>query len=316
MSLFGIMNDYNRRRQLQELSIGGNSIDANDDEFEVEPDDTEEDEAETPNAGEGDEPTTEEPSEEETAGTDTPENDNDAQSEPETQEATPESESEEPAAQVDDGAEVNSDGEGIQDDFSLPEDDGGDDETGGSNPEGEDGGDGDIGEDGEGIQDDFSMEDGEGEEGGEEGVDGDTGEAGADTGADVSGNMGVGTGETNDPTSESIKTSEEEIYDTLTDEQKKNRVLQLKIDFQSLFQQADATISAVNEIPKTEDNIESIHRIINVMNDVKKYVVDYMAIVFDKTSFLDNNATYVKYVAIFDTTRKAIDEIVKNQNDG
>ena len=50
------------------------------------------------------------------------------------------------------------------------------------------------------------------------------------------------------------------------------------------------------------------------MNNVKKYVVDYITKNFDSNSYIDNYSNHIKFLAIMDTVRKIIEEIAKQQN--
>lgn len=281
MGLWGIV----KRTPIQELSIGGQNIDDNDDDFAVE--DPEAEAPDNPGDGAATAQSNEAPTGSETADTSTNANSTAA--------------SQDTAAPADTG----DDGEGIQDDFSLPDDDVGAGEEDPGNPptpgeEGEDGGDD--------IQDDFSMGDGA-----EEGAEGDDTDGGA---TDTSSDVGASTGNV-DKTSQEIKDNEAKLYETLSDDEKNQRILQLKNDFKDLYDQSDATINAVNTIDKNDDNIETIQRLINTLNNMQNYIRDYLTMVFDKKSYMDNNAIHLKFAAMFDTVRKVIDELnAESKNKG
>lgn len=110
-----------------------------------------------------------------------------------------------------------------------------------------------------------------------------------------------------------IKQAEDTLYDALSEDQKKIRILQLKLGFKDLYTETDAILTAINNIPKQDDNIETIRRLIAVLNDVKQYILDYMSTQFDKRSYLDNNQIYIKYINVFRTIRKVIDELNHNK---
>ena len=112
---------------------------------------------------------------------------------------------------------------------------------------------------------------------------------------------------------EDQKNSEQQIYDTLTDEQKRIRVLELKINFKDLYEETDNVLRSINNIPKTNENIDRIRRIIIVINKVKKYLVDFIGTNFDMNSYIDNYSTYIKFVSVFRTITKVINEI-NNEN--
>lgn len=277
---------------LNELTVGGENIDTEDDDYNIENEEESEPEVEpgTDENAAGDQGETEE----NTAAEDNPENDNNTVTEDNPDEAD------------------------VEDDFSLPEDDGteeGDDTNDEPTDDttGEDTGTDETEENPEDTE--FSMEDSDaGDAGGD-----DTGDGG-NTGDDTTGNGSdtdnstdsVDSGDNNQDGSD-LKQSEDQIYDTLTDDQKKIRVLQLKLGFKDLYQEADAVLNAINGIDKNEDNMETIRRLINVLNNVKQYILDYMSTVFDTKTYIDNNAVYVKYINVFSTIRKTIDELGKEQ---
>lgn len=106
-----------------------------------------------------------------------------------------------------------------------------------------------------------------------------------------------------------IKQDEDLLYDALSEDQKKIRILQLKLGFKDLYTETDAVLTAINNIPKQDDNIETIRRLIIVLNNVKQYILDYMSTQFDNRSYLDNNQIYIKYINVFRTIRKVIEEL-------
>ncbi len=182
------------------------------------------------------------------------------------------------------------------DDFSIPED-------AGSNEGEDDTGDPDTNNDeetGQNDSEDFSI--------GDPNAD-DTNET--DENSDDA-SLNTDTDSTNEIDSQ-IQQSEDQIYETLSDDQKKIRVLQLKLSFKELYEESDVVLNAINNINKTEDNMDTIRRLINVLNNVKQYILDYISKVFDKKTYMDNNVVYVKYINVFRTVRKAIDELNKNQ---
>lgn len=247
MGLWGIV----KRTPIQELSIGGQNIDDNDDDFAVE--DPEAEAPDNPGDGAATAQSNEAPTGSETADTST-----------------------------------NANSTAASQDTAAPAD---------------------TGDDGEGIQDDFSMGDGA-----EEGAEGDDTDGGGTT--DTSSDVSASTGNV-DKTSQEIKDNEAKLYETLSDDEKNQRILQLKNDFKDLYDQSDATINAVNTIDKNDDNIETIQRLINTLNNMQNYIRDYLTMVFDKKSYMDNNAIHLKFAAMFDTVRKVIDELnAESKNKG
>lgn len=181
-------------------------------------------------------------------------------------------------------------GEDTDDNFELP-----DNEESTSEPESTEDADNTSGGDGEEPDDSFEMGDGTDDTEPVE-PDGD----GQSTGAE--------------PSDEEADQSESQLYDTLSDDQKKIRILQLKINFQNLYREADSVLNAINNIPKSDSNIETLRRLIDTLNNVKQYVLDYVTRSYDSTTYLDNNQVYIKFIGVFRTIRKVIDDLAKEQN--
>lgn len=288
----GIFNSYygmfdEAINALNELTIGGEKIEDDDDEFAIEDETTDDEEASEPETPEGEaEPQAAaedaddiEPAEA-TAATDSPENANDAD-------------------------------DGIDDDFSLP-DDTGDDDTGAEDattdePAENDEGGTTVDTTTDDISDDFSMS-GDADSGDEDETG--TGEEEGTANTEETGEDAIGDSGNNQ---DELKNEEDKLYDTLTDDQKKIRILQLKILFKNVYEQADSTLNAINDIPKSDENIEIIRRLIVVLNNVKMYISDYMNFEFDNHTYLDNNQIYIKYINIFRTIQKTIDELAKTE---
>ena len=167
---------------------------------------------------------------------------------------------------------------------------------------------GDTGDDG---ADDFSMDDG-GDTGGEEGNTG--GESEEDTGTTDGNDSGGGDNNTpSDPTDgvsdEEQRAAEEEMYDSLTDDQKRIRTLQLKIDYKDLYETFINSLDGVSNIPKTSDNLETIKRLNTLLTKAKSILISYIRNNFDQNTYLENYTMYLKYLAVFRTAAKVIEEL-------
>lgn len=105
------------------------------------------------------------------------------------------------------------------------------------------------------------------------------------------------------------RAAEEAIYDSLTDDQKRIRALQLKLDYKDLYETMTTTIEGINGIPKNSDNIESIKRLIMLLTKARNIIIDYLENNFDSNPYLENYTMYIKYMAVFRTASKVIEEI-------
>ncbi len=163
--------------------------------------------------------------------------------------------------------------------------------------------------------DDFTMDDSQGGDatGGEGEADaegnGDTGDAGSDTSTADSGSEAPPADPSDNISDEDVKAAEEQIYDSLTDDQKRIRVLQLKIDYKDLYETIITTKEGINSIPKTMDNLDTIKRLTLFTEKTKGILIDYIQNNFDKNPYLENYAMYVKFMAVFRTIYKVIEEL-------
>lgn len=108
---------------------------------------------------------------------------------------------------------------------------------------------------------------------------------------------------------EDAKQSEAQIYEGLTDDEKRIRVLQLKVNYRELYDTMMNTIEGINGIPKDGENIETLKRLIGFVTKTKNILIDYIETNFDKNPYLENYATYIKFMAIFRTVSNVLDEL-------
>lgn len=268
------MSFFEHLMKLNELQVNGQQVDDNDD-FDVED--------ETPDTDETPAPTD--------APTDTA--DAAADNEENAPETTAETTDNEDDFTLDDNDEAMDDttddtaDDGAQEPETTGDTGGGDENTG---------------------DDDFSVD--TSDEGG-----GETPDTGVDSGeADNTGNTGDNSTENKapeDPTDgvsdEEQRASEEQMYDSLTDDQKRIRVLQLKIDYKDLYETFNTTLDGISNIPKTNDNLETLKRLNILLNKAKDILISYIQNNFDQNTYLENYTMYLKYMAVFRTASRVID---------
>lgn len=162
--------------------------------------------------------------------------------------------------------------------------------------------------------DDFTIS-GDDVEGGE----GDDGAAEGGGGSqDAGGNAGGGDDSIDDPSQELAdeeqKAAEEELYSSLTSDQRRIRSLYLKTNYKNLYDEYQNVISAINDITKTSDNIEVLKRTTTCMLKNKDNLVAYVSDIFDSSSYIDNFANYIKFVAILRTVTRVLKELNEDKN--
>lgn len=112
--------------------------------------------------------------------------------------------------------------------------------------------------------------------------------------------------------SEDEKKAESDIYESLSDEEKMIRIIQLKAKFAQLHEDAESYIESINRINKNEQNILPIRRIIVTLGKVKLYIVDYLENVFNSTSYIDNFTNYIKFLVVFRSIGKVMNNLSEN----
>ena len=105
------------------------------------------------------------------------------------------------------------------------------------------------------------------------------------------------------------RAAEEAIYDSLTDDQKRIRVLQLKLNYKDLYETMNTTLAGIDNISKNTDDIETIKRLTMLLTKAKSILIDYVENNFDSNPYLENYTMYIKYMAVFRTAAKVIEEL-------
>lgn len=291
MGLFGYL--YTPQKPIQELTVGDQKIE-DDEDFSVDkeqdenPDDTDT----------GDDQTADDTNDDGTDNTDSSDTGDDTTDD---DYSLPDDTGDD--GQTDDTAD-NTDGDN-QD--TADDTDTGDDQT--SDDTTDDGGD-----DTDNTDDDFSMDDGGG--GDDSGADDGSSDTGDDTDTTDGDTADAGNPATDDGTAEDDQAgvqAEDQLYDTLSDDQKKIRILQLKLNYRDLYNETDLIMNGINNITKTDTNTDAIYRVVDTIQSIRQCLIDYIENVFDRSTYLSNNEIYIKYISIFRTIKKTIDELSNDQ---
>lgn len=114
---------------------------------------------------------------------------------------------------------------------------------------------------------------------------------------------------TDNVSDDDLRSSEEQMYDSLTDDQKRARTLALKIDFKNLYESILSSLEGINGIPKSLDNIDTINRVLAYTTRSKEILIDYIQNNFDKSPYLENYSVYIKFLAVLRTVSNVINEL-------
>lgn len=160
----------------------------------------------------------------------------------------------------------------------------------------------DDGTAGDDSDDDFTVDGGE-----DKGTDDDNTQS--DTSSDSSNTDNAPEDPSENIQDDEDRAAEEAIYDSLTDDQKRIRVLQLKLNYKDLYETMNTTLAGIDNISKNTDNIETIKRLTMLLTKAKSILIDYVENNFDSNPYLENYTMYIKYMAVFRTAAKVIEEL-------
>ena len=185
--------------------------------------------------------------------------------------------------------------DGESDNFMDDEGDAGDD-TGEAEPAGDDtGAEGDDG--GEGDSDNFMDDgDGEGEEGSEEG--GDEGET-SDDGGDE--------GEEGDDFG--IDKIEDELFSSLTPEQKAIKNEELKNQFIALYSVIGSTLDRINDVSKSNENVAALAFITQKLLELREMIDYTITTSYATKTYIENNITYQQCISTLNLISEMISKI-------
>lgn len=149
-------------------------------------------------------------------------------------------------------------------------------------------------------------------DGGDDSDDGDgSGSSGDNNEGSASGSGNNDSGATGSGLSDDEKNAENDIYESLSDEDKMIRNIQLKSKFAQLHEDADNYMKSINRITKNDENILPLKKIVVALGKVKAYIVDYLENIYNSTSYIDNFTNYIKFLVVFRTIGNVLKEMSK-----
>ena len=207
-------------------------------------------------------------------------------------------------------------GDGGTLDMAAGGDDGGDnpdytaDDTEGGGDAGDAGGDAGTADTGGGGTLDMAAGDGGGDAGGGDNPDyTDDGGDGGDTGED--GGNTDDTANTDDATGDDGQDPSQ--YDFGVDDQAKAiKNLELKQNYQQMYIACDDILTKISTITNYSDASGILRRVVNMANDLKKYIEFYLTNTYNTKSYIDNVVNFQKYLTILNGIRN----VLKDTNEG
>lgn len=108
------------------------------------------------------------------------------------------------------------------------------------------------------------------------------------------------------------KALDRELFDSLTDSEKKRKIVTLKKLYMDLYSKCDTLVDKFNQLSTNDENFDPvIKRILIVLYDLKEYVSYYVLNVYDKVSYIENDVTFNRYLSILNGVKLIIEELEK-----
>ena len=203
----------------------------------------------------------------------------------------------------DDGDDSNTDGSDQSTDDQTTTDDGTDDDGGEDFMDNDDDSSTDAGDDtsGEGdddeggedfMSDDDSGEGSDGEEGSDDGEEGTDDDNGDDEGSDYD-----------------IDKIEDELFSSLTPEQIAIKNHELKENFTDLYSIIGSTLVRINDIAKTNDNINILKFITEKLIELREMIDFNITTAYQTRTYIENNIIYQQCIATLNAISQIIDQI-------
>ena len=159
-----------------------------------------------------------------------------------------------------------------------------------------------------GSEDDFNID---------TSLDDDTGDdSGGDDGLDGSSDTDIDTGSSSSASSgaegeEEPVEANTDIFSSLTAEEQQIKIIELKRLFMDLYSSTDDILERINNTDTDENNLEVISRISMTIYSVRQYLNDYICRIFAQKSYIENDITFNRFLAILNSVSVIIEEIDK-----
>lgn len=175
-----------------------------------------------------------------------------------------------------------------------------------------------------GFDDDFSIDtslddgsslEGDNNAGGEPGMGGEN-EPGSDNGGGEDNPSGDGQpaegGEDMDGEAEEVPANTD-IFASLTAEEQEVKIKELKRLFGNLYTSCDDILTRIDNLEINEDNLDTLSRISTSLYDMKIYISDYLASVFNTKSYIENDIAFNKFLIVIKSITDIMEDIAKKE---
>ena len=98
----------------------------------------------------------------------------------------------------------------------------------------------------------------------------------------------------------------------MDDQAKAIKNLELKQNYQQMYIACDDILTKISTITNYSDASGILRRVVNMANDLKKYIEFYLTNTYNTKSYIDNVVNFQKYLTILNGIRN----VLKDTNEG
>lgn len=116
-----------------------------------------------------------------------------------------------------------------------------------------------------------------------------------------------------DSTDNEEKALDRELFDSLSDSEKERKISTLKGLYKDLYGKCTTLIEKFNQLTEEEndDFKPAVKRILTILYDLKEFISYYLLKVYDKTSYIENDINFNRYLSILNGIKLTVLELEK-----
>lgn len=110
-------------------------------------------------------------------------------------------------------------------------------------------------------------------------------------------------------TSEEAVSSNTDIFSSLSAEEQKIKIMELKNLFANLYTSTSDLLDKINSSPTDDSNIEVIERISMSLYSLRIYIKDYITNKFSQKTYIENDISFNRFLAVLNSISVIIKEL-------
>lgn len=106
-----------------------------------------------------------------------------------------------------------------------------------------------------------------------------------------------------------------DIFATLTEEEQKIKIMELKKLFENLYSSTDDVLEKINALDSNENNIEIMSRISQTIYSLRQYLNDYIINTFAEKSYIENDIAFNRFLSILHSVTSVLSDVAAKKNE-